>query len=279
VQWKEGANASLTLCFDDGDTQTYELTKELLSSCGIRASYFVPTGYVGKRYHNRPVMSWKDLKECIHMGMEVGSHSITHRECATSIRSRTWRFLRNLLAEDSKVGYTKYIFSVVTRTSSEVKYSNFDRESEISLSKQVLERELSPYRVSSFAYPMGSFDHTSKQLVMRSNYSSARSTLVGLNDPPKIDLYALKCKVWRDYITLSMMNRWVDRALESGSWLIELFHLVTDTTDSVRGSCSLDQLRAHLEYATDKQIWIDTQANVTSHIKNVAAQQDSLACA
>jgi peptidoglycan/xylan/chitin deacetylase (PgdA/CDA1 family) len=276
MQWKEEANAGLTLCFDDGYKQTYELTKELLSRYGIRATYFVPTDCVGKGYHNRPVMSWKDLKECIDMGMEVGSHSITHYECATSITSRTWRFLRNLRAEESKVGYMKYIIGVVTRGSNDVKYPDYGIESEISLSKQVLERELSPYRVSSFAYPMGSFNHNSKQLVMKSGYSSARTTLVGLNDPGKIDLYALKCNVWRDYTTLSMMNRWVDRALESGSWLIELFHLVTDTTDSGGESCPLDQLRAHLEYATDKDIWIDTQDNVTSHIRNVTAANTML---
>ena len=277
MQWKEGANAGLTLCFDDGYKQTYELTRELLSRYGIRATYFVPTDCVGKRYHNLPVMSWRDLRECIDVGMEVGSHSITHREYATSTRNKAWRFLRNLRAEESKVGYMKYIIGQVTRDSIDVRCPDYRLESEIMLSKQIIERELSPYRVSSFAYPMGSFNHNSKQLVMKSGYSSARTTLVGLNDPGRFDPYALKCNVWRHYTTPSAMNRWVDRALESGSWLIELFHLVTDASDSGREACSLDHLRAHLEYATDKHIWIDTQDNVASYIKSVTAQEDPLA--
>jgi peptidoglycan/xylan/chitin deacetylase (PgdA/CDA1 family) len=273
MQWKEGANAGLTLCFDDGYKQTYELTRELLSSYGLRATYFVPTDRVGKRYHDLPVMSWKDLKECIDMGMEVGSHSITHREHATSITGKTWRFLKNLHAEEYKVAYMKYITGVVTKRSIETKCPDYGIESEIALSKQILERELSPYRVSSYAYPMGSFNDNSKRLVMKSGYSNARTTMVGLNDPERIDPYALKCSVWRHYTTPSMMNRWVDRALESGSWLIELFHLVTDSTDSGRESCSLDHLKSHLEYITDKHIWIDTQDSVAKSIeRSVAAR-------
>jgi peptidoglycan/xylan/chitin deacetylase (PgdA/CDA1 family) len=277
MQWREGAKAGLTLCFDDGYKQTYELVKELLSEYGIRATYFVPTDCVGKRYHNLPVMSWEDLKECTDTGMEVGSHSITHCECATSVASKTWRFLRNLRAEESKVEYTKYIIGRATGGTIGVKCPDYRIESEMALSKQIIERELFPYRVSSFSYPMGSFNRYSKELVKKSGYSSARTTLVGLNSPGKIDPYALKCSVWRHYTTPSMMNRWVDRAVESGSWLIELFHLVTEPSDSGREACSLDHLRAHLEYATDKHIWIDTLDNVASYIKSVTAQEDPLA--
>lgn len=73
------------------------------------------------------------------------------------------------------------------------------------------------------------------------------------------------------------MNRWDDRALETGGWLIESFHLVTDASDSGREARSLDHIRGHLEYATDKGIWIDTQDKMASHIKSVTAREDSLA--
>jgi peptidoglycan/xylan/chitin deacetylase (PgdA/CDA1 family) len=279
MQWKAGAKAGLTLSFDDGYKQTYELTRELLSAYRIRATYFVPADYVGKTYNSFPIMSWKDIKECIDMGMEIGSHSITHREYATSIANRAWRLLRDFRAENPKVDYAKYIIDHrvhrLHRGSTGFKYSDHDLELETVLSKQIIEQELSPYRVSSFAYPMGSFDDNYKRLVMKSGYSSARSTLIGLNEAAGIDPYALKCCVWRCYTTPSMMNRWVDRALKSGSWMIELYHHVTDASDSVRDSCSLEHLRAHLEYATSKRIWIDTQDNVTSHITHATSFEDN----
>jgi len=279
MQWKDGAKATLTLCFDDGFKRAYELTRDLLSKYGIHATYFVPTAYVGKKFHSFSVVSWRDLRQCIDARMEVGSHSMTHCEYTTSVANKICRVLSNLRAEESKLGYVKYIVSQLgkmTMGGVDLKCPDHQVESEITLSKQIIESELSPYRVSSFAYPKGSFNDKSKRLVMKAGYSSARTTLVGLNNPGTIDLYALKCNVWRHYTTLSAMNKWVDRALDSGSWLIELFHLVTDAPDCTPEACALDQIRAHLDYATDNSMWIDTQHNVASYVRQVTGQGDPL---
>jgi peptidoglycan/xylan/chitin deacetylase (PgdA/CDA1 family) len=268
--WKNKARAAMTLCFDDGFKETYELTKELLSEYGIRATYYVPTAYVGKSFYGIPVMSLSDLRECVRLGMEVGSHSITHCEYPASMPTKVWRFLSNFAQEESKAGYFKYILGQAGRNmlgDSAARCPSDLIRSEIALSKQILERELAPYRVSSFAYPRGSFTKDTEKLVERSGYSSARTTVVGLNNPAGMDFYALKCKVWRHYTDVSAMNLWVDHALGTEAWLIELYHHVSNDPKHTRESCPLSRLRAHLDYVIGKDVWIDTQHNVATYTR------------
>lgn len=268
--WKNGARAAITLCFDDGIENAYKLTSKLLSDYGIRATYFIPTGYVGGTFYGSPSMSLSDLRECIDMGMEIGSHSASHSEFPTNAASKFWRVLRNVAAEELKLEYVSYILGETGRN---VMFSGKRKlcpssqvESEIALSKETLERELAPYQVSSFAYPRGSFTKSIENIVRRSGYSSARSTVVGLNNPGKMNLFSLKCKVWRRYTNLDTMNQWVDRALETGTWLIELFHRVTDDLVSPHETCPLSQLKAHLDYAVGKDVWLDTERNVVAYV-------------
>jgi peptidoglycan/xylan/chitin deacetylase (PgdA/CDA1 family) len=268
MKWMDNTKAALTLCFDDGLKKTYELTRELLLSYNLKATYFVPTAYIGKSIYGFPVMSWSDLKELAKLGMEIGSHSVTHCEFPTSVVNRAWRFLRNLCVEASKTYYIRYIISDQRHQNSKCR-SN-DVKFEVISSKRIIEENLYPYKVSSFAYPRGAFDNRWKNVVKRAGYLSARATIEGLNYPCKIDFYALKCFVWRSYTTLEFMNKWLNYALESGSWLIELLHLVTDDSSStIRESLPLRVLERHLDYISNKRIWVDTQGNIVNYIKGL----------
>jgi hypothetical protein len=204
--------------------------------------------------------------------MEIGSHSVSHSEYSTSVSTKIRRVLENLAAEESKVGYLNYLLGLMGRNvakgRSHAICRNDDIQSEIALSKEVLERELAPYRVTSFAYPRGSVTRNIQKLVERSRYSSARTTVVGLNNPDRMNFLSLKCKVWRHYTDVSMMNRWLDRALATEAWLIELFHRVSNDPGDAPEACQLNQLRAHLEYAAEKEVWIDTQHNVVDHTRS-----------
>jgi len=264
--------AALTLCFDDGFKDTYDSTRDLISCYGVRATYFVPTSYVGRSFYGLPLVSWNNLRECVKLGMEVGSHSVTHCEYPTSISNKFWRFVQNARTEDSPLAYTKYIATQILSKGDHITCPKEQAASEVRLSKEVIERELSPYRVTSFAYPRGSFDDEIASLVKKSGFLSARTTLVGLNYPNQMNLYTLKCRTWRSYTTLSMMNKWLDSAIEHDGWLIELFHHVSSDTKRWPNSCSIRQIRAHLEYAVGKEVLIDTQHNVSSQLKAAAAR-------
>ncbi len=67
------------LTFDDGHESNCTLALPLLLEAGFRATFFVTAGWIGKA----PYMSWEQLRALAAAGMEIGSHSMTHRPPAT----------------------------------------------------------------------------------------------------------------------------------------------------------------------------------------------------
>ena len=265
-EWRNGAKAALTLTFDDGFKSTYDLTKELLSTYDIHATYYVPVAYIGRSMYGIPVMSWSDLKECAKLGMEVGSHSVNHYEFRTSLLDKAEKVLRNLAAEQSMA---KYIALITKQTASDALCE--DEEFEVVSSKDTIERQLHPYKVKSFAYPKGACSNESKNLVKAAGYIAARGATLGFNQPSGADLYALRSFVCRGYTNVAYLNRQVDRALQTGGWLIEVFHVVSsDARGTIKEVASPELLKKHLDYVAGKGIWIDTLANIVSHVRDIA---------
>src|SRR5262249_934114 len=62
------------LTFDDGASSDYGQVFPALRELGLRATFFVVVGAVGKAGH----VSWAQLREMVAGGMEIGSHSMTH---------------------------------------------------------------------------------------------------------------------------------------------------------------------------------------------------------
>lgn len=66
---------SIILTFDDGKEDAVRLVLPALRKRGMRASFFVITGFVGKPGY----LSWDDVRTLVAAGMEIGSHSVDHR--------------------------------------------------------------------------------------------------------------------------------------------------------------------------------------------------------
>lgn len=66
----------VVITFDDGYRDTYEVAMPILKRFGFRSTMFIPVGEVGQR------LSWKELREMKAAGMQIASHSFTHRELA-----------------------------------------------------------------------------------------------------------------------------------------------------------------------------------------------------
>lgn len=62
------------LTFDDGWEEHYKNAFPILKKYGVKATFFVPTGWVGQAW----IMSWKQMKEMKEAGMIFGSHAISH---------------------------------------------------------------------------------------------------------------------------------------------------------------------------------------------------------
>ena len=62
------------LTFDDGYRDTYEVALPILKQYGFKSVLFIPATVAGTR------LSWQELREMKAAGMEIGSHSLTHRD-------------------------------------------------------------------------------------------------------------------------------------------------------------------------------------------------------
>jgi peptidoglycan/xylan/chitin deacetylase (PgdA/CDA1 family) len=78
-----GQGRSCVITFDDGHESNYTRALPLLRAAGFRATFFVTVGWIGRA----PYMTWEQIKALAAAGMEIGSHSLTHRPPATLQRA------------------------------------------------------------------------------------------------------------------------------------------------------------------------------------------------
>jgi peptidoglycan/xylan/chitin deacetylase (PgdA/CDA1 family) len=69
---------SVILTFDDGKEDAVRLVLPALRKRGMRASFFVITGLVGKPGY----LGWDDVRTLAAAGMEIGSHTVDHPRLA-----------------------------------------------------------------------------------------------------------------------------------------------------------------------------------------------------
>jgi peptidoglycan/xylan/chitin deacetylase (PgdA/CDA1 family) len=106
---------SCVITFDDGHESNYTAALPLLEACGFRATFFVTTGWVGRR----PYMTWSELRALSAAGMEIGSHSVTHRPPASLSRKELDAELR-----DSKKAIEDALGTRVQSASSPTGFTN-----------------------------------------------------------------------------------------------------------------------------------------------------------
>lgn len=85
LKWPQDKKAAVTLTFDDGTLDQYEVAAPLLGKAGIRATFFLITGPRRSGVwmdgaHPRALFSWSDALEIAKMGHEIGSHGISHSD-------------------------------------------------------------------------------------------------------------------------------------------------------------------------------------------------------
>jgi peptidoglycan/xylan/chitin deacetylase (PgdA/CDA1 family) len=144
-----GAANVATVTFDDGIRDNYEVALPVLERLGVKATFFVTTGYVGGLFPASvgrcPMMTWSQIRELGRLGHEIGAHTVNHVK--------------------------------LTQVSPEV------AAAEIVDSKRVLEDALGA-EVVSFAYPKGRLDDRIASMVAEAGFRWAVTTepaLVGPN--------------------------------------------------------------------------------------------------
>ncbi|WP_081923290.1 polysaccharide deacetylase family protein [Clostridium amazonitimonense] len=77
---KEIPRKSVVLTFDDGYKDNYEIVYPLLKQYGFKATIFVQTNKIDKDKH---FLTTEQIKELAKSGIEIGSHTVSHKDLAT----------------------------------------------------------------------------------------------------------------------------------------------------------------------------------------------------
>lgn len=142
----------VAITFDDGFLNNYTDALPVLKRHDFTATFFIPVDYVGKtagwledkgefrEMSAYPLMSWKEIRQMLLEGMEIGSHSASH----------------------------PYLSSL----------SEQGQEREIRGSREILEDRLGG-KITSFCYPSGDYNEKTIELVRKAGYTAACTTVWG----------------------------------------------------------------------------------------------------
>lgn len=125
------------ITFDDGHKSNFTNALPILKHYNLKAIFFVTTDFIGCD----GFMNWDDLNVLISNGMEIGSHSKSHRD------------FRNL--------------------------SKIEIKTEISTSKSILEKQLG-VNVNKFSCPGGFYNKTISESARYHGYSEVYTSRIGI---------------------------------------------------------------------------------------------------
>ncbi len=149
---------TVSITFDDGYLDNLELAVPILKKYAFPATFFIATDYLYGRTERKSYwekwdyLTSEKLRELSSVGLEIGSHSCSHRALAYLDSPRI--------------------------------------KNEVSSSKKILE-DILQNRIMLFSYPHGIFSERIKKTLQEEGYLAACTSIVGFNDN-KSDLFELR---------------------------------------------------------------------------------------
>ncbi|MFQ5964192.1 MAG: polysaccharide deacetylase family protein [Candidatus Scalinduaceae bacterium] len=134
---EEQSSKKIAITFDDGQISDYTIAFPAIIEREMKATFYIVTDFIGKKGW----LNWDQLKEMLRYGMEIGSHSCSHRR------------LLDLKKEDILI--------------------------ELQKSKQVLEDRLGCY-IRSFTTPFGLGNQSIMELALEAGYETICTSEVKL---------------------------------------------------------------------------------------------------
>lgn len=191
VSWPGGAEAAVSLTYDDGSWNSLYYGGYGLDYFGLRGTFYVVPTNIASNLNN--------VREAFHIGHEIGNHSLRHY-CGPTLETLSLRSFRDQVQSGNRY-LNANIGEDPLRTFS---YPCSD------LLTGTMETE---YRkVLATAHPAARVNVTSMP------------DILAVNDPLDMDPYRIKAYSVRNYTTLAELQEFVESARQLNGWAVITFH-------------------------------------------------------
>ena len=236
-----GKKCAVVITYDDAINQHLDNAIPVLDSLQLKATFYVTA------FSTSMQTRLKDWKKLATNGHELGNHTLYH-PCIGG-KGREW-----VSKEYDLNNYT------VKRMVDETRMTN--------LFLQALDGKTK----RTFAFTCGDMKIGDSSFInaMRNDFVAARAVRNEMHKINEIDLYNVDCYMVNNH-SFAQMKEWVDKAIQTNSLLVILFH-------GVGGGNALDvSLEAHREILiyikqNEKNIWIAPMVDVAEYIKTLQAK-------
>lgn len=237
-----GKKCAVVLTYDDAINQHLDNAIPVLDSLGLKATFYVTAFSTSVQTR---LNEWKKLAVSGH---ELGNHTLYH-PCIGG-KGREW----------VRPDYDLNKYSV-QRMIDETRMTN--------LFLQALDGKTQ----RTFAFTCGDMKIGDSSFIygMKNDFVAARAVRNEMHKISEIDLYSVDCYLVNNH-SFEQMKEWVDKAIQTNSLLVILFH-------GVGGGNSLNvSLAAHREFLhylkkNEKDIWIAPLLEIAGYVKSSQTKQ------
>lgn len=232
----QGKKCAVVITYDDAIDQHLDNAIPVLDSLGLKATFYLTAFSTSMQTR---LNDWKKLSV---KGHELGNHTLFHPCIGGS--GRQW------LAKEYDMN-----FYTVKRMVDETRMTNLFLHALDGKTKRT------------FAFTCGDMKVGDSSFInaMKNDFVAARAVRNEMHKINEIDLYNVDCYMVNNH-SFEQMKEWVDKAIQTNSLLVVLFH-------GVGGGNALDvSIQAHwaiLKYIkqNEKDIWVAPMVEVAEHIK------------
>jgi len=231
-----GKKAAVVLTYDDAIDQHLDNAVPVLDSLQLKATFYLTA--FSTSMQNR-LNDWKKLAG---KGYELGNHTLYH-PCDASMNGRSWVQPENDLSK-----YT------VRRMENEMRMTNLFLQSLDGKTKRTFAFTCGDMKIGDSSFING----------MKKDFVAARAVRNEMHKINEIDLYNVDCYMVNNN-SFEEMKQWVDKAMQTNSLLVILFHGVGGGNGL---DVSLDAHRKILSYIkqNEKNIYVAPMLEVAAYI-------------
>ena len=234
----QGKKCAVVLTYDDAIDQHLDNAIPVLDSLGFKATFYLTA------FSNSMQTRLNDWKKLATNGHELGNHTLYH-PCIGG-RGREW-----VKPEYDMNNYT------VRRMIDETRMTNLFLHALDGKTKRT------------FAFTCGDMKIGDSSFInaMKNDFVAARAVRNEMHKINEVDLYNVDCYMVNNH-SFEQMREWVDKAVQTNSLLVILFH-------GVGGGNALDvSLPAHRDFLkyikqNEKDIWVAPMLDVAEYVKKL----------